>query len=89
MPVVMNPQSEIRNPKFPFVACPNPEAEAAFAAREILKFVRAGGPFPRLRRARPQSGQLSPAARADVSAATEFRFFSTAAKPWRITRSPN
>ena len=38
-----NPQS--RNPQFHIVACANPEAEAVFAAREILKFVRAGNRF--------------------------------------------
>jgi ATP-dependent helicase/nuclease subunit B len=38
---------EIPNPKFQIslTACANPEAEAMFAAREVLKFVRAGNRF--------------------------------------------
>jgi ATP-dependent helicase/nuclease subunit B len=41
------PQSEISNPKsqITIAACANPEAEAVFAAREILKFVRTGSRF--------------------------------------------
>src|ERR1019366_3632178 len=40
-------QSEISNPKsqITITACANPEAEAVFAAREILKFVRTGSRF--------------------------------------------
>ena len=40
-------QSAIRNPQsaISLVACQNPEAESAFAAREILKFVRRGNRF--------------------------------------------
>jgi ATP-dependent helicase/nuclease subunit B len=40
-------ESEIRNPKsaISVFACANPEAEAVFAAREILKFVRTGNRF--------------------------------------------
>jgi ATP-dependent helicase/nuclease subunit B len=39
---IQNPQSAIRNPQsaISIAACANPEAEATFAAREILKFVR-------------------------------------------------
>ncbi len=39
-----NPESRIQNPEsaLRIVACQNPEAEAVFAAREVLKFVRAG-----------------------------------------------
>jgi ATP-dependent helicase/nuclease subunit B len=42
-----NPESGIRNPEnaVRIVACPNAEAEAVFAAREILKFVRDGNRF--------------------------------------------
>jgi ATP-dependent helicase/nuclease subunit B len=41
------PQSQISNLKsqITIAACANPEAEAVFAAREILKFVRAGSRF--------------------------------------------
>jgi len=39
-PGAQTPASAVR-----LVACPDPEAEAAFAAREILKFVRGGGRF--------------------------------------------
>ncbi len=41
------PNSELRTPNsaISIVACQNPEAEAAFAAREILKFVQAGARF--------------------------------------------
>jgi ATP-dependent helicase/nuclease subunit B len=41
------PQSEISNFKsqISIAACANPEAEAIFAAREILKFIRAGNRF--------------------------------------------
>jgi ATP-dependent helicase/nuclease subunit B len=43
---VQNPESKIRNPEsLQITACANPEAEAVFAAREILKFVRAGNRF--------------------------------------------
>jgi ATP-dependent helicase/nuclease subunit B len=44
---VQNPQSAIRNPQsaVSLSACANPEAEAAFAAREVLRFVRAGNRF--------------------------------------------
>jgi ATP-dependent helicase/nuclease subunit B len=42
-----NPESRIQNPEndIQIVACQNAEAEAAFAAREILKFIRAGNRF--------------------------------------------
>jgi ATP-dependent helicase/nuclease subunit B len=42
-----NPASGIRHPasSIHLAACANPEAEAVFAAREILKFVRAGNRF--------------------------------------------
>ncbi len=39
-PIPRTPASSVR-----VVACTNPETEAAFAAREILKFVRPGGRF--------------------------------------------
>jgi ATP-dependent helicase/nuclease subunit B len=39
---IQNPESRIQNPEsLRVIACTNPEAEATFAAREILKFVRA------------------------------------------------
>ena len=47
----MAPACRLRNPAttrtsaLRIIACPNSEAEAAFAAREILKFVRAGNRF--------------------------------------------
>ena len=48
-PATPNPQvaSPIADSQSPMrlVACSSPDAEAAFAAREILKFVRAGGRF--------------------------------------------
>lgn len=41
-----NPESGIQNPEsIRVIACANPEAEAVFAAREILKFVRAGNRY--------------------------------------------
>jgi ATP-dependent helicase/nuclease subunit B len=36
---------KIQNSKLKIICCANPEAEAVFAAREILKFVRAGNRF--------------------------------------------
>ena len=40
---IRNPKSEIQDPNsIRLVGCANPEAEAAYAAREILKFVRNG-----------------------------------------------
>ncbi|MGH7951522.1 MAG: PD-(D/E)XK nuclease family protein [Limisphaerales bacterium] len=44
---VISPNSEFRIPNSAtlITACANPEAEAIFAAREILKFVRAGNRF--------------------------------------------
>jgi ATP-dependent helicase/nuclease subunit B len=44
---VQNPQSAVRDPQsaISVTACANPEAEATFAAREVLKFVRAGNRF--------------------------------------------
>jgi ATP-dependent helicase/nuclease subunit B len=38
-------QFKIKNSKLKIVRCANPESEAVFAAREILKFVRAGNRF--------------------------------------------
>jgi ATP-dependent helicase/nuclease subunit B len=38
-------QFKVKNLKLKIVRCANPEAEAVFAAREILKFVRAGNRF--------------------------------------------
>jgi ATP-dependent helicase/nuclease subunit B len=44
---VSNPESRIQNPGSAVraIACADPEAEAVFAAREVLKFVRAGNRF--------------------------------------------
>ncbi len=44
--LVQNAETTVQNPEaLRLVACVNPEAEAVFAAREILKFVRAGNRF--------------------------------------------
>ncbi|MGA2786581.1 MAG: PD-(D/E)XK nuclease family protein [Verrucomicrobiota bacterium] len=39
------PKAELQTKPIRIVACPNPGAEAVFAAREILRFVRHGGRF--------------------------------------------
>ena len=84
-PKVQNPK--LRNPHSS-CACANPEAEAVFAAREILKFVRDGNRFRDCAvLVRNLENYHKPLAR--NFAATESRFFSTAANPSRITRSPN
>jgi ATP-dependent helicase/nuclease subunit B len=48
---IQNPQSAIRNPQsaISIAACANPEAEATFAAREVLKFVRSKNAAHRFR----------------------------------------
>ena len=69
------------------ISCPNAEVEAAFAAREILKFVHDDRAGNRFRDAavlvRSLDGYYKPLERA-------FRrygipFFSTGGNPWRIT----
>ena len=70
------------------VACPNAEAEAIFAAREILKFVRAGNRFRDCAVLVRNLDAITSRWRA-YFIATKFHFFSTAANPSRITRSPN